>query len=114
MAEQRDAVENALKAAIEKYPDYLFVLKKHPRENFESDLRDSRNEMNRLVAYPNVLYIKDSEEIQDLIEASDLWLAFESTSIMEAWLLHKPTLLINPDIHFTRAELYKGSAIVQN
>ncbi len=114
LAEQRDAVENALRAAIEKYPDYLFVLKKHPRENFESDLRDSRNEMNRLVAYPNVLYIKDSEEIQDLIEVSDLWLAFESTSIMEAWLLDKPTLLINPDIHFTRAELYKGSAIVQN
>lgn len=114
LAEQRDAVENALRAAIEKYPDYLFVLKKHPRENFESDLRDSRNEMNRLVTYPNVLYIKDSEEIQDLIEVSDLWLAFESTSIMEAWLLDKPTLLINPDIYFTRAELYKGSAIVQN
>jgi hypothetical protein len=33
---------------------------------------------------------------------------------MEAWLLDKPTLLINPDIHFTRAELYKGSAIVEN
>jgi surface carbohydrate biosynthesis protein len=114
LSEQRDAVENALKAAIETYPDYLFVLKKHPRENFESDLRDSRNEMNRLIAYPNVLYIKDAEEIQDLIEVSDLWLAFESTSIMEAWLLNKPTLLINPDIHFTRAELYKGSAIVEN
>lgn len=111
---QRDAVESALRAAIEQYPDYLFVLKKHPRENFESDLRDSRNEMNRLVSYPNVLYLKDEEEIQDLIEISDLWLAFESTSIMEAWLLAKPTLLINPDIHFTRAELYKGSAIVES
>ncbi|MFM7006878.1 MAG: BFO_1060 family glycosyltransferase [Flavobacteriales bacterium] len=114
LEQQRDAVESALRAAIEKYPDFLFVLKKHPRENFESDLRDSRNEMNRLVNYPNVLYLKDEEEIQDLIEVSDLWLAFESTSIMEAWLLAKPTLLINPDIHFTRADLYKGTAIVAN
>jgi surface carbohydrate biosynthesis protein len=109
---QRDAVEDALKKAIEHFPDYLFVLKKHPRENFESDLRDSRNEMNRLTNYPNVLYLKESEEIQDLIEVSDLWVAFESTSIMEAWLSEKPTVLINPDVHFTRSELYKGSAIV--
>jgi hypothetical protein len=90
------------------------VLKKHPRENFESDLRDSRNEMNRLTNYPNVLYLKESEEIQDLIEVSDLWVAFESTSIMEAWLSDKPTVLINPDVNFTRSELYKGSAIVND
>jgi len=111
---QRDAVEEALQKAIETFPDYLFVLKKHPRENFESDLRDSRNEMNRLTNYPNVLYLKESEEIQDLIEVSDLWVAFESTSIMEAWLSDKPTVLINPDVNFTRSELYKGSAIVTN
>jgi surface carbohydrate biosynthesis protein len=111
---QRDAVEEALQQAIETFPDYLFVLKKHPRENFESDLRDSRNEMNRLTNYPNVLYLKESEEIQDLIEVSDLWVAFESTSIMEAWLSDKPTVLINPDVDFTRSELYKGSAIVHD
>jgi hypothetical protein len=70
--------------------------------------------MNRLTNYPNVLYLKESEEIQDLIEVSDLWVAFESTSIMEAWLSDKPTVLINPDVNFTRSELYKGSAIVQD
>ena len=114
LTEQRDAVERALQTAIERFPNFLFVLKKHPRENFESDLRDSRNEMNQLTHYPNVLYIKDEEEIQDLIELSDLWTAFESTSIMEAWLLDTPTLLINPDPNFTRALLYKGSAAVKN
>jgi surface carbohydrate biosynthesis protein len=111
---QRDIVEECLRKAIEQFPDVLFILKKHPRENFESDYRDSRNEMNQLIKYDNVLYLKDEEEIQDLIEISDIWLAFESTSIMEAWLLGKPTLIINSDCDFKRAEIYKGSAIVQN
>ena len=111
---QRDIVEDCLRQAIEKYPDVLFILKKHPRENFESDYRDSRNEMNQLIKHENVLYLKDEEEIQDLIQISDLWVAFESTSIMEAWLLGKPTLIINSDSDFKRVDIYKGSASVKN
>lgn len=109
MADQRDKVEAILKAMIEVHPDTLFIFKKHPRENFESDLRDSRNEMNRLCDYPNVLYLKDEEDIQDLIQISDLWMAFESSSIIEAWLLGKPTLMVTPDGNFHRASLHKGS-----
>ncbi len=114
LAEQRDQVEACLKSVIEKYPDILFILKKHPRENFESDFRDSRNEMNQLLHFPNVLYLKDEEEIQDLIGISDLWMAFESTSIMEAWLMQVPTLMINPDPNFHRVNLYKGSMLVHH
>ncbi len=110
---QRILVESYLRSAIEKYPDTLFILKKHPRENFESDNRDSLNEMNRLTKYENVLYLKDEENIQDLIQISDLWMAFESTSIMEAWLLNIPTLMINPDPDFTRSPIYKGSFLVK-
>lgn len=113
LIEQRDLVEGILRDAIKTNPDTLFILKKHPRENFESDYRDSRNEMNQLTEYPNVLYLKDQEEIQDLIAISDLWMAFESTSIMEAWLLDKPTLMINPVTDFVRAEIYKGALIVK-
>lgn len=109
MAEQRDKVEKILKTLIEANPDILFVLKKHPRENFESDLRDSRNEMNRLKDYDNVFYLKDEEDIQDLIQISDLWMAFESSSIIEAWLLGKPTMMTTPDGNFKRATLHKGS-----
>ena len=111
MEHNRDIVEECLKAAIEKYPDVLFILKKHPRENFESDYRDSRNEMNRLKDYPNVLYIKDEIEIQDLIHISDLWMAFESTSIMEAWLMNTPTLLMNENENFNRVNIYKGALV---
>jgi surface carbohydrate biosynthesis protein len=114
LEEQRDIVENALKAVIEAYPDVLFILKKHPRENFESDYRDSRNEMNRLAHYPNVFYLKDEIEIQDLIQISDLWMAFESTSIMEAWLLNIPTLMINGDPDFVRVDLHTGSLHSKN
>ncbi len=114
LEEQRDIVENALREAIETYPDVLFILKKHPRENFESDYRDSRNEMNRLANYPNVFYLKDEIEIQDLIQISDLWMAFESTSIMEAWLLNIPTLIINGDANFDRVDLHTGSLHATN
>lgn len=114
LSEQRDLVEECLETAIKTFPNVLFILKKHPRENFESDFRDSKNEMNQLEHYPNVLYLKDQEEIQDLIQISDLWMAFESTSIMEAWLLNVPTLMINPDPNFTRSNIFQGSAIVKN
>lgn len=111
---QRDLVEKCLETVIQKYPNVLFILKKHPRENFESDYRDSRNEMNQLSHYPNVLYLKDQEDIHDLIQISDIWMAFESTSIMEAWLMNIPTLMINPDINFKRVDIYHGSLIVKN
>jgi|TARA_B110000285_G_C15142505_1_gene631925 surface carbohydrate biosynthesis protein len=114
LTEQRDIVESCLKTAIESNPDTLFILKKHPRENFESDGKDSRNEMNQLVKYPNVLYLKDEEEIQNLIAISDLWIAFESTSIMEAWLLGIPTLMINDDSNFTRSKIHEGSIVARN
>lgn len=112
LVKQRDFVEKCLKTLIENNPDHLFILKKHPRENFESDMRDSRNEMTQLTHYPNVLYIKDEVEIQDLIGICDLWMAFESTSIMEAWLLNVPTLLLNEIDDFNRVSLHKGSVKV--
>jgi hypothetical protein len=70
--------------------------------------------MNRLAHYPNVFYLKDEIEIQDLIQISDLWMAFESTSIMEAWLMKIPTLIINGDSNFNRVNLHTGSLIAKN
>ncbi len=109
MIEKRDWTEEALRKSIEAFPDTLFIFKKHPRENFESDYRDSRNEMNRIAHYENVLYLKDQEDIQDLIQISDIWMAFESTSIMEAWLFDVPTLIINPVKNFSRVGMFVGS-----
>ena len=114
LEEQLEAVRFCMKAMIEAFPDVLFIFKKHPRENFESDRRDSPNEMNVFLDYPNVLYLKNEEDVNHLISISDLWMAFESSTIMEAWLAGIPTLMVNPDPNFTRVNLFKGSTLVQD
>lgn len=109
---QRDLVESLLRHAAESNPDVLFILKKHPRENFESDNRDSPNEMNPLLGLPNVLYLKDEFLIQNLISVSDLWMAFESTSIMEAWLVDCPTLILGTNREIRRSRVMDGSLAI--
>ncbi len=107
-------VENILEESIKNNPDILFILKKHPSEENQSLSGDCLNEMSRLRHYPNVLYIKEKENVHDLINISDIWLGFETTTAIEAWLLNKITILINPDPNFNRDKLYKGSIISQD
>ncbi len=109
---QRDAVEAILRQLIENNPDILFLLKVHPNETHPHITTESPNEMIRMRDYSNVLYIKDEEPIHDLISASDIWMGFETTTAIEAWMLGKETLLLNPDAGFTRDITYKGSVIV--
>ncbi|MFL5729582.1 MAG: BFO_1060 family glycosyltransferase [Cytophagaceae bacterium] len=114
LEEQRVQVEGMLKQLIEDNPDTLFILKKHPNENNPSIITEGLNEMNRLTDYPNVLYIRDEDNIHDLIHVSDVWLGFESTTAIEAWMMGKQTLLLNPDPDFNRDRIYKGSVIARN
>ena len=111
--EMRIYVRENLRVLIESNPDTLFILKKHPKENFESESREGPNEMNELLHYPNVVYIRNEVAISDLINVSDVWLGFETTTAIEAWLLQKPTILINSEIEFPRSSPYKGSVIVE-
>lgn len=112
---QMYAVENILRKAIEQYPDILFVLKRHPNEANPSIVAEGRNEMNPLTSYPNVLYVKEEENLHDLISVSDIWMGFETTTSLEAWLMKSqlPTLLLNPDPEFNRDQLFKGSLVLQ-
>ncbi len=115
MEKQMYKVGDILRKTIENNPDILFILKRHPNETNESITKPVMNEMIRLKDYPNVLYITENENIHDLINISDIWMAFESTTTMEAWLLNKKhTILINPDTNFNRDKLYQGSLIVHN
>jgi hypothetical protein len=108
-------VESVLKKAIENNPDILFILKRHPNEANPSIVEEGPNEMNRLKNYPNVIYITEKENIHDLINVSDIWLGFETTSALEAWLLKDiPTILINPEPDFNRDKLYMGSVLVKD
>ena len=109
---QRDAVEAILRQLIENNPDILFLLKVHPNETHPHITTESPNEMIRLRKYPNVLYIKNEEPVHDLISASDIWMGFETTTAIEAWMLGKETLLINPDAGFTRDITCNGKACI--
>jgi len=113
MKEQMYLVEDILRKSIENNPDILFILKRHPNEANPSIVGEGMNEMLRLRDYPNVLYVKEEINIHDLINMSDLWMAFESTTTLESWVMRAshPTILINPDPDFKRDKLYKGSVI---
>lgn len=115
LEQQRVLVEDILRQAIEQHPDILFILKRHPNEANPSITGKHVNEMVNLAHYPNVLYLYQNENIHDIINISDIWTSFESTTCLESWLMGKPnTVLLNPDPNFTRDELYKGSVILNN
>ncbi|MBI1938246.1 MAG: hypothetical protein HYS25_08970 [Ignavibacteriales bacterium] len=112
--QQRQKVRDILKQSIENNPDILFVLKQHPQENAPERPEPVKNEMSELTHYENVVYLCAEESIHDLISVSDLWTCFESTTALEAWLMGKQTIFINPEQDFNRDPLYKGSPLVQS
>ena len=108
---QRRLVRDILKEAIINNKDTLFILKKHPQENSPERTGEVLNEMSELKDYENVLYLGEEEPLLDLISLSDLWTCFESTTSLEAWLMGKQTIYINPETDFKRDPNYKGSAL---
>ncbi len=94
---------------IASMPETLFVLRSHPGETEEE-----YSEFAGLDELPNVITSKRADDnIADLIAASSVWIAYESTTCLEAWLLGKPTLLVNPlGRDFRRARIAEGSPAV--
>jgi surface carbohydrate biosynthesis protein len=116
MKKQQKLVEDILRKAVENNPDTLFILKRHPNEIHPHLVQKDNNEMINLADYPNVLYLRNEEDVHTLISVSDMWLAFESTTVIEAWLMKKdmPTIFINPDPDFNRDINYKGVIIAKD
>lgn len=112
MEDQMYKVEAILRAAVEANPDILFIMKRHPNEANPTITKENPNEMIRLREYPNVLYITSNENLHDLISVSDLWVGFETTTAIEAWLMGKQTVFINPDPDFNRTNIYKGNPVL--
>ncbi len=77
---------------VTSMPDVLFLIKEHPHK---SDFGNSSG-VNGLELFDNVLFVERDESIIDCISASNIWLSYESTTAMEAWLIGKPTALLNP------------------
>lgn len=114
MEDQMLKVESILRTAIEANPDILFLLKRHPNEANPTITKENPNEMIRLRHYPNVLYITENENLHDLISVSDLWIGFETTTALEAWLMGKQTVFINPDPDFNRTSIFSGNPVLKS
>ncbi len=99
---------------IQENPDILFILRYHP-----GTIDFQKSEFYGLEHYDNVFIsnttVNSDYQISDLINISDLWIGYETTTALEAWLLNKTTFLINPSgSDFIRENIYKGSPVVQS
>jgi hypothetical protein len=111
--EQRTLVHGILHETIRNNRDTLFILKRHPQDTSPELVQKAMNELEGLADYENVLYLGEEEALHDIIGICDLWTCFESTTALEAWLMNKPTVFLNPELDFKRADLVKGSALAK-
>jgi surface carbohydrate biosynthesis protein len=112
--EQRRLVNNILEETVKSNRDVLFIFKRHPQDKPSEVVTQVVDEMQNLTNYENVLCFNEEESLQDLINVSDVWTCYESTTALEAWLMGKQTVFINPEPEFPRADIYKGSAVAKN
>jgi hypothetical protein len=104
----REGIRDILGELITANRDVTFLLKSHP-VSWAPEWR----EVGGLESEPNVVMVHTEIPISTCIGASDLWTAFESTTVLEAWLLDKPTAHINPTgVDLRRDELWRGSQVV--
>jgi hypothetical protein len=94
---------------IEQNPDIHFILRMHPQA-----LSIDQTEFKGCEDLPNVFVsnqrVPGTYTISDVISASDVWVAYDSGTAIEAWLLGKSTVLINPTrTDFLRECQHRGS-----
>lgn len=101
----RDLFNRVLINIIRSNPSILFVIKEHPGNT----LGHYMSGVDGVECFDNALILK-YEPIVDTIASCDIWLTYESTTVIEAWMLGKPTCLLNPTgLDFPRANVYQGS-----
>lgn len=100
------AFDDVLTQLAKANEDVLFLLKQHPGVQ----LGHMASGITKAAQLENVLVLTNEEPILACIQASDIWMVYESTTAMEAWLLGKPTCLLNPSGRdFPRDKLNEGS-----
>ena len=107
-------VKSIYRQLIEDNPDTLFILRVHPQFNTAFQ----RSEFADCMELENTLISSTVSELADIAEAialCDIWIGYESTTSMEAWLLNKLVLYINPTrTDFVREDHHKGVLICSN
>lgn len=107
---ERNLIRAILSEIPDLCPDVWFIYKEHPA------CKNSQfSEIPTQLRAPNVQYMTNQYPLQTMIDASNLWCAFESTTFAEAWTANIETLTINPSCRdFTRNVLWKGSPLVES
>ncbi len=107
-------LKKAYSQVVSENPETLFILRTHP---LSKTIKDT--EFEECINLPNVFFsipgnkdlntFNNNLSVIDCVALSSLWIAYESTTIMEAWLLEKPTTVFNPTtFDFKREANYKG------
>lgn len=104
--QDRDRFNAEVIKLISSQPETLFLLKEHPGVL----LGHWASGIEGVEKFNNVIILKNEESIVDCIYVSDLWIVYESTTALEAWLMGKQTALLNPSgTDFKRDDLFRGS-----
>ena len=69
-------------------PDICFLLKSHPGDGPDK----TSLEFIGLEKYENAYFVDKKTSILDVIGSSDIWLSYNSSTNLEAWLLKKPSI----------------------
>lgn len=110
--EVRKIYENIIK----ENQDILFLVKIHPAEMDCDEGDNTRSEYYGLDNYSNVKFIYPyTDSMLELISISDILISYESTTAMEAWLMGKNVVFVNPgEDDFPRNDFYKGVAVAKS
>lgn len=111
VCQQRIGVGAVYEEVIRNNPEVLFVIKQHP-----GSLASKNTEFENIVHnYENVIEIGGTSreknfEVGKALCIADIVIAYDSTACLEAWLMGKTTILVNPvEKDYPRTSLYKGS-----
>lgn len=93
--EMKHETHEAMARMAQSHAEYNFVIKAHPQQ---SDL----SKLQRLYRRENLAVIGGSSVANELIQRSELIIAFQTTAAMEAMMLGKPVIYTSWDDHYTR------------
>jgi len=108
--DQRNKFDHILSEFIRNNPDCHFILKEHP----SIILRYLGSGIESCISLPNVSVYKNEIPIEECICQSSLWISYDSTTGLEAWLLEKQSCLLNPEKAkwpIPRDQLHSGQPI---
>ena len=90
--DQRNKFNRELSKIIENNQDINFIIKQHPGNTFGY----KGSGVESCVQYDNVEIYQNDKSINWCIQNSNLWITYDSTTALEAWMLNIETCLLNP------------------